>query len=72
MSPDTARFLLKLKFDMSQQRRVAILSKKAQAGALAPDEQADLDDFIRVGDLLAILQSRARQALQRAEPGASS
>jgi hypothetical protein len=31
-----------------------------------PAERAELDEFIRVAELLAILQSRARQALKRA------
>jgi hypothetical protein len=65
LSPETARKLLGLGFTRSQQDRVDELSRKAQEGSLTPVERADLDEFIRVADLLAILQSRARQALRR-------
>jgi hypothetical protein len=68
MSPETARQLLRLDFDASHQRRLAALSEKAQEGPLCPSEEAELDEFIRVADLLAILQSRARRALKRAGP----
>jgi len=42
------------------------LLQKAREGSLTAAERADLDEFIRVADLLAILDSRARQALARA------
>ncbi len=66
MSPEAARHLLDLSFSRSHQRQVDALSQKARAGSLTPTERAELDEFIRVADLLAILQSRARQALKRA------
>ncbi len=65
MSVETARKLLELRFDVSHQRRVDRLLEKAQAGDLTQAEQSDLDEYIHVADLLAILQSRARQALKR-------
>jgi len=48
------------------QRRVRALSEKARKGTLLPAEQAELDEFIRVADLLTVLHSRARQALKHA------
>lgn len=66
ISPETARHLLELSFSRSHQQQVDALSQKAREGSLTPAERAELDDFIRVADLLAILQSRARQALKRA------
>jgi hypothetical protein len=66
MSPETARHLLALCFTRSHQEQVDALSQKAREGSLTPVERAELDEFIRVADLLAILQSRARQALKRA------
>jgi len=66
ISPETARHLLDLSFSPSHQAQVDALSQKARAGSLIPAERAELDEFIRVADLLAILQSRARQALKRA------
>jgi len=49
------------------QQQLDVLSQKARAGSRTPAERAELDEFIRVADLLAILQSRARQALKRAD-----
>jgi hypothetical protein len=66
LSAETARKLLELKFDSSHQRRVSVLSKKARKGSLLPAEQKELDEYLRVADLLAILHSRARQALKHA------
>jgi hypothetical protein len=66
ISADTARHLLTLSISRSHQLQVDALSRKAREGSLTPAEQAELDEFIRVADLLAILQSRARQALRRA------
>jgi tagatose-1,6-bisphosphate aldolase len=68
LSPATARKLLELNFSRRQQKRVDLLSEKAQEGTLTAAEQDELDEFIRVADLLAILQSRARRALKHADP----
>ena len=68
ISPETVRHLLELSFTRSHQEQVDALSQKAREGSLTPTERAELDEFIRVADLLAILQSRARQALKRAGP----
>ena len=65
ISTETARTLLQLKFDGSQQERVSALSEKARKGTLTPVEGDELDESLRVGTLLATLQSRARQALRR-------
>jgi hypothetical protein len=68
ISPGTARKLLQLRFSRRQQKRVALLSEKAQEGALTPPELDELDEYIRVADLLAILKSRARRALKKTTP----
>ena len=65
LSPGTARKLLELSFSRPQQERVALLSEKAQEGTLTPAEQEELDEYIRVGTLLSILQSKARRTLRR-------
>jgi hypothetical protein len=63
MSPGTAHKLLQMKFDPSHQERVDILSQRARDGSLIAAEQMELDEYIRVANLLAVLQSRARRAL---------
>lgn len=64
MRPDLARYVLDLDFPPADHERIAALSARAQEGALSPDEQEELDGYLRVNDLLAILQSKARQSLR--------
>jgi hypothetical protein len=66
ISPATARKLLEFQFGAAHHARVKVLSQKAQAGTLSPAEQEELDESIRVGTLLSILQSRARRVLKNA------
>lgn len=66
LSVETALRLLEMDFDASEKHRFSVLSGKAQEARLLPDEQSELDEYLRVADLLAILQSRARQALKLA------
>ena len=66
ISPETARKLLRLRLDSSHHERVAVLSAKAREGTLTPAERDELDEYLHVADLLAILQSRARRALKDA------
>jgi hypothetical protein len=68
LTPDAARAILKLDFDPEDHRRVDELSAKAQKGTLTPQERAELEEYIRVGYELAVLQSRARLSLKRANP----
>lgn len=65
LSPEAARSILRLDFRETDHARMAELSAKAQAAALAPSEREELDEYVRVADLLAVLQSKARRSLQR-------
>ncbi len=64
-SPEHARYILSLDFPSDQHDRFVELSAKAQAGTLAEQEQADLDDFLNANALLMILQSKARVSLKK-------
>jgi hypothetical protein len=61
--PELARYLLALDFAAPDHERIAALSARAQDGALSPEEEAELDGYLHVNDLLSILQSKARQSL---------
>jgi hypothetical protein len=65
LSPSAARALLKLGFSVRDQERMKELSSKARAGNLTVEEQTELDTFERLGCLLDILHSKARQALKK-------
>lgn len=59
-----ATAILRLSFSSAQRVRMKQLSAKARAGALSDEEQLEMENFERVGDLLSILKSKARQALK--------
>jgi hypothetical protein len=65
LSPTAARALLRLRFSTEDEARMRDLGAKARAGALAPDEQRTIDTYERLGCLLDILHSKARQALKQ-------
>ena len=62
---DAARFLVRLDFPQCDHVRMDELSSKAAEGALLPDEREELDEYLRVSDLLAVIQSKARRSLKR-------
>jgi len=64
ISPEQARYFLRLKFPNSNVRRMRALSAKGKRGTLTCEEDEALENYIRVGHLLGILQSRARQVLR--------
>lgn len=59
-----ASVILDLSFTPAHRRRMKQLSAKARAGTLSPEEEFEVQNFERVGDLLSILKSKARQALK--------
>jgi hypothetical protein len=71
LSPAAARGLLRFGFSEQDHARMAELSSKAGAGKLARTEQAELDTFERLGCVLDILHSRARQTLKKKPKRAS-
>lgn len=64
LSPEMAKYILKLDFANKNHKRMEKLSAKAQQGTLRERERAELEEYIRVSDLLAILQSKARRCLR--------
>ena len=61
----TARYLLKLDFREGDHQRMKDLSEKARAGTLTGDEDKELEFYILVGHLVALLQSKARMTLKK-------
>src|SRR5687768_16701172 len=60
-----ARHILKIRFSEEETARVVDLVRRNKAGGLTPQEVEEMDNYLKVGDLLAILQSKARQFLKR-------
>jgi hypothetical protein len=63
MSRDVAEYLLSIDFETGDIDRMNVLSERAREGTLTGEETAELDSYLHVGSLLAILQSRARRFL---------
>ncbi len=64
LSADAARYFLHLEFPQADHNRMAELSGLAQAGKLSAQDQEELNEYLRIADLLAILQIKARKSLQ--------
>lgn len=61
---EAAEFLLAIDFEKGDQRRMQQLAERSQAGTLTAEEQTEFDGYLHVGNLLAVMQSKARLALK--------
>jgi hypothetical protein len=64
LSPEAAEGILAITFDQTDRARMNALAAKARKGTLTPKEEAETEAYSRVGSLLGILKSKARQALK--------
>jgi hypothetical protein len=64
-SRELARHILNVTFTDADKARMHELAEKNQEGTISPEELQELDNYVNVGDLLAILQSKARMALKK-------
>lgn len=69
LSAEAAKSLLELRFSPRDQRRMDHLAEKNRSGRLSAMEEQELESFIRAGQLLGILQSKARQSLKTRDQG---
>jgi hypothetical protein len=67
LSRDAANYFLSLHFEDKDISRMNELSDLARLGTLAPADEAELDSYIHVSNLLAVMQSKARQSLRAME-----
>ncbi len=65
VTPEVARYLLSIKFPAADEDRVNELSAKARAGTLTDTEAQELDSYLHLSSLLAVMQSKARQFLKQ-------
>jgi hypothetical protein len=70
LSPELAQHVLTLGFTAADKARYVALTSKVQSGPLTLQERAELEDFVAVGDLLALLHAKARGSLARRTPAA--
>ena len=63
LPPEVARYVVDLDFSDRDKARMHDLALRNQKGALSPAEKEELFAFVEVGDLLAVLQAKARRTL---------
>ena len=65
LSRGAAEYLLSVRFGERDVARMNELSELARQGKLTTEEQTELDSYLHVSNLLAVIQSKGRRALQR-------
>lgn len=63
LTPELARHVLGLEFAPADVARMRDLAARHRDGRASAAELEELDNYVRVGDLLAVLRSRARRRL---------
>ena len=65
LSPEAAEYLLSIRFPDSDVDRMRRLAERSETGELTGEERTEFDSYLHVGNLLAVIQSKARLALRR-------
>lgn len=60
-----AKALLAFGFSKADQDRMRELAAKAREGTLSPDEQAETNNYERVGHIISLMKSKANRSLKR-------
>ena len=63
-TPEVAQYLLSFAFQQSNMQRMQELAERGQDGTLKDQEREELESYLHVCNLLAIMQSKARQCLR--------
>ena len=65
LNAEAAKELVKLKADARTQARVDELARKCNEGKLTPSEKSEYERYVTAGNLVAILQAKARLMLSK-------
>ena len=65
LTPDVAERIAALGLDAQTQSRLDELAEKANSGHLTEEERSEYEEYVDGMDLVGILKSKARKALQR-------
>jgi hypothetical protein len=65
LNADSARALVELRADPVAEARIEELAEKCNEGQLTPDEHREYETYVHVGNVIAILQAKARLQLKR-------
>ena len=62
-TPELARALVDLRADSELEAEIEVLRQKANLETLSPDEEVAYKDFVEAGEVISIIQSKARRYL---------
>ena len=60
LNRESARALVELRADEAAQARIDELAQKCNEGTLTPEERHEYETYVHVGNLIAVLQAKAR------------
>jgi hypothetical protein len=63
LTPETARLFVDLKAAPSVQARIDVLAMKCNEGNLTEQERADYENYIRIGNLFALIKAKAKRVI---------
>lgn len=63
LSPEAAQSILRLDFSGADRERMNELAARNREGRVSLAEEQELNNYIRLGQILGILQSKARRSL---------
>lgn len=65
LTPEAARALVKLRADAEAQAHIDRLAERCNEGRLTPAERAEYELYVAAGNVIAILQAKARALLRK-------
>jgi hypothetical protein len=69
LTPESARVLADFRAKPSIQARVDQLAAKCNEGELCEEERAEYENYVRIGNVLALIKAKARRVLADSSRG---
>ena len=67
-TPEMAKVIVNLRADSELESRIQELRTKSNLGTLSPQESEEYQEFVEAVDIISIIQSKARQFLEKHVP----
>jgi hypothetical protein len=64
-TPQVAQKIVELRLDPDLSARIEYLANRSNEGTISPEEDAEYKDYIEGGDVVALLQAKARRFLMQ-------
>ena len=63
-TPQAAEAVLQIRFAEEDEQRASELADRANRGVITPDEEREMEGYLRLGSLMDLMQSKARLYLR--------